>query len=90
VLAAPAYDAARTVILEEGRKKRMTIVEAVEMFRALRDDKPFAVNFALQHSTSGGLTIQELIRACGEGRLADFFERLAVSEPPQYPDKESA
>jgi len=68
----------------------MTIVEAVEMFRALRDDKPFAVNFALQHSTSGGLTIQELIRVCGEARVADFWERLAVSEPPQYNNKGSA
>lgn len=65
----------------------MTIVQAAEMFRALRDDKPFAVNFALQHSTSGGLTIQELIRVCGESRLADFFERLAASEPPEYNER---
>jgi hypothetical protein len=62
----------------------MKTIEAVEMLRAMRDDKPFAVDFSLQWSSTGGLTIQRLVSTFGLGLVVDFFERLALAEPPEY------
>jgi hypothetical protein len=62
----------------------MTFQEFIDMLRAIEADKPFTVGFQLQHSSEGGVTLQKLHGWHGAGRLADFMEKVAAAEPPDY------
>ena len=62
----------------------MDMKEFVTMLYAIKDDKPFSVNFALQWSDENEMTIQGLVQRINIGALIAFFEKVASSQPAEY------
>ena len=62
----------------------MNIKEFNQMLRAIEESTPFEVDFSLQYSEEGRLTLQELFRRIPIASFREFMERVERTKPPAY------